>query len=106
MIAEIAPIPTIPDQLLGPYGLLVGALILIVFIGRELFKFIRELIASKDAQIAEMAVAKERALKGWQDQTEANKVLAEAQASRNRDDEMRHRLEDAKAPVPRGTRRD
>lgn len=76
------------DALLGPLGLLVGALLAVGFLSRELFKFIREYISSLQTQLTEtLALLKA--------QTEANRVLADAQAARNRDDEMRHRLDEA-----------
>lgn len=78
------------DQLLGPFGLTAFLLLMVGLGAREFLKFVRDYIANLEAKLDE-------ALAGWQEQTQANRVLADAQASRNRDDELRHRLADAAA---------
>ena len=76
------------SQLLGPLGLTVALILAMAYVTRTLFKFITDYIDTLEAKLDE-------ALAGWQEQTQANRVLADAQAARNRDDEMRHRLADA-----------
>ncbi len=73
------------EQLLGPYGLTVALIVAVVWLGRELLKFVQ-------GYIQDLKSALDEALEGWKEQTEANRVLADAQAARNRDDEERHRL--------------
>ena len=75
------------NQLLGPYGLTVALAVAVIYLGRVLLRFVQEYIDELEAKLDE-------AVKGWQAQTEANRILADAQAARNRDDEMRHRLGD------------
>jgi hypothetical protein len=82
------PAAIVDEQLLGPVGLTVALIVAVVFLARVLFKFVWDYIQQLKADL-------KTALDGWKEQTEANRILAEAQASRNRDDEMRHRLQDA-----------
>lgn len=77
----------VDDQLLGPFGLTVALIIGLAFVSRELLKFVREYIAELEKDL-------KAAMKGWQDQTEANRILADALAARNRDDEFRNRMAD------------
>lgn len=81
-------------QLLGPVGLTVALIVAVVFVVRELFKFVRAYIDDLKATVVGLNVQLKAALDGWQEQTKANQTLADAQAARNRDDEMRHRLAD------------
>lgn len=83
------------NDLLGPFGLTVALVAAVGFLARELIRFIRDYIADLKGSIAAGQVQLAAAMKGWQEQTEANRVLADAQAARNRDDEMRHRIADA-----------
>lgn len=84
-------------QLLGPFGLTVGLIVVVVWIGRLLVSFVKNYIDDLKAQIVELIRLLNVAQTGWAEQTKASQTLADAQASRNRDDEMRHRLADAKA---------
>lgn len=84
------------NDLLGPFGLVVGAILAVAYLTRELFKFIREYINNLLLTISQLRAQLSEALKLLRDQTDANRVLADAQAARNRDDEVRHRLEDVK----------
>lgn len=90
------------SDLLGPWGLTVGALIAIGFLTRWLLKYLSDYIASLQKTISDKQAIIDKkdeqiaaALKGWAEQTASNQTLANAQESRNRDDEMRHRLQDA-----------
>lgn len=76
------------NLLLGPLGLTAGLVVAVGWLAKQLVGFVREYIAGLRADLT-------TALAGWQEQSRANQVLADAQASRNRDDELRHRLADA-----------
>lgn len=74
----------VPDALLGPYGALVGAIVIIFWAGRQLSTFIADLRTQRDL-----------ALTGWREQTAATNAVAAAIESRNRADESRLALQQA-----------
>lgn len=83
-----------PEALLGPFALLVGALIAVGVLWREDRRVYKErvadLMAQRDSANAREAVA----LAGWQEQTSANTKLAAAWTERNRIEAGRRRRSD------------
>lgn len=69
----------VPDALLGPLALTVGALLGIGWLARFIVQFIRDTITDLKAQ-------RDVAIEGWRDQTKATDRLAAAVESRNRRD--------------------
>ena len=72
----------VPDALLGPLGLLVGALIAVGWLARYLVGFVRDYIADLKQQ-------RDAAIEGWRAQTTATDRLANATELRNRRDAQR-----------------
>lgn len=87
-------LPTVPEQLLGPYSALAGAIILILAGGRILWWFIQDLRTQRDLAQA-----------GWREQTSATKAVADAVEERNRLESERMRVEEAEARGAARTKR-
>jgi hypothetical protein len=73
----------VPEQLLGPAALLVGALIAVAALWKEHLRADHEDRAQRDQAIA-----------GWKDQTAATNRLAAALEARNRRDARQGRSDD------------
>ena len=73
----------VPDALLGPLALLVGALIAVGVLWRLVLSYIADLKAQRD-----------KAIDGWMAQTTATDRLANAVEVRNRRDAIRTRSDD------------
>ena len=79
-------------QLLGPYALLVGALIAVGVLWRSREKAIADYIASLRATIVDRTSERDLALKGWQEQTAATNRVAETLEEDRRDRTARRRM--------------
>ncbi len=77
----------VPDALLGPLALTVGALLAIGYLTRFIVTFIRETIADLKAQ-------RDEAIAGWRAQTTATDRLANAWEKRNDRDSKQKRQDD------------
>lgn len=83
-MAEI--LPTVPEQLLGPYAALALAIVLLIIGGRILWWFIKDLATQRDL-----------AQTGWREQTAATRAVADAVEERNRLEAERTRVVEAEA---------
>lgn len=77
----------VPDALLGPLALTVGALIAIGWLARFIVQFIRDTIADLKHQ-------RDVAIVGWRDQVAATDRLANSIEARSKRDAARSRQDD------------